>query len=58
LRDANIVAEALTAVQAHLLVGKVLDRIELPKPDEGKQALAPRCLGDGDGLGVRGAMDF
>jgi hypothetical protein len=42
LRDANVVAEALTAVPAHLLVGKVLNRIALPKLDEAKQALASR----------------
>jgi hypothetical protein len=57
LRDANIIAEALTAVQANLLVREILDRIALPKPDEAKRALAPRCLGDGEGLGVR-TMDF
>ena len=32
--DANIIAEGLTAAQAHLLVGEILDRVTLPKPDE------------------------
>ncbi len=29
--DAKIIAEDLTAVQAHLLVGEILDRIALPR---------------------------
>jgi hypothetical protein len=32
--DANLIAERLTAVQAHILVGEILDRIALPKPTE------------------------
>jgi hypothetical protein len=30
--DNKIVGENLTAVQAHLLVGEILDRITLPRP--------------------------
>jgi hypothetical protein len=30
--DENLIAEDLTAVQAHILVGEILDRIALPKP--------------------------
>jgi hypothetical protein len=32
--DANVIAEGLTAAQAHLLVGEVLDRFTLPKHDD------------------------
>src|ERR1700722_11533840 len=31
--DANVIAEGLTAAQAHLLVGEILDRFTLPKRD-------------------------
>jgi hypothetical protein len=30
--DANLIAEDLTAAQAHLLVGEILERIALPRP--------------------------
>jgi hypothetical protein len=30
--DANFIAEDLTAAQAHLLVGEILERLALPKP--------------------------
>ena len=30
--DNKVVGEHLTAVQAHLLVGEILDRITLPRP--------------------------
>jgi hypothetical protein len=30
--DDKVVGENLTAVQAHLLVGEILDRITLPRP--------------------------
>ena len=30
--DNKVVGENLTAVQAHLLVGEILDRITLPRP--------------------------
>jgi hypothetical protein len=30
--DNKVVGEDLTAVQAHLLVGEILDRITLPRP--------------------------
>ena len=30
--DTNLIAEDLTTVQAHLLVGEILERIALPKP--------------------------
>ena len=30
--DANLIAEDLTTAQAHLLVGKILERIALPRP--------------------------
>ena len=32
--DAKVIAEGLTAVQAHILVGEILDRIALPRPVE------------------------
>jgi hypothetical protein len=32
--DENLVAEGLTAAQAHMLVGEVLDRIGMSKPNE------------------------
>jgi hypothetical protein len=32
--DANVIAEGLTAAQAHLLVGEILDRFTLPKQDD------------------------
>ena len=35
LLDETIVGENLTAAQAHLLVGEILDRITLPKPAPG-----------------------
>jgi hypothetical protein len=38
--DANPIAEGLTAVQAHILVAEILERIVLPKPAE------QRTLGD------------
>jgi hypothetical protein len=31
-RDNKVVGENLTAVQTHLLVGEILDRITLPRP--------------------------
>jgi hypothetical protein len=37
--DASPIADGLTAVQAHLLVGEILERIALPKPSE-RAALA------------------
>jgi hypothetical protein len=30
--DMNIIAEVVTAAQAHYLVGEILDRIRLPTP--------------------------
>jgi hypothetical protein len=33
----SIIAMGLTAVQAHLLVGEILDRIALPRPGESRQ---------------------
>jgi len=38
--DANPIAEGLTAVQAHILVAEILERIVLPRPVE------TRTLGD------------
>ena len=32
--DAKVIAEGLTAAQAHLLVGEILDRFTLPKHDQ------------------------
>jgi hypothetical protein len=32
--DANVIAEGLTAAQAHLLVGEILDRFTLPKRED------------------------
>jgi hypothetical protein len=34
--DNKVVGENLTAVQTHLLVGEILDRITLPRPAEGE----------------------
>jgi len=34
LIDNNLIAEGLTAAQAHILVGEILERIVLPKPTE------------------------
>ncbi len=40
--DASAIAEGLTAVQAHVLVGEILERIAVPKsPDEPTAATAP-----------------
>ena len=40
--DANVIAEGLTAAQAHLLVGEILDRFTLPKQeDRASQRSAP-----------------
>jgi hypothetical protein len=36
--DANVIAESLTAVQAHLLIGEILDRIALPRPGESAES--------------------
>jgi hypothetical protein len=32
--DASPIADGLTAVQAHILVGEILERIAVPKPSE------------------------
>ncbi len=32
--DENFIADGLTAAQAHILVGEILERIALPKPIE------------------------
>ena len=32
--DSNVIAEGLTAAQAHLLVGEILDRFTLPKHED------------------------
>jgi hypothetical protein len=37
--DNKVVGENLTAVQTHLLVGEILDRITLPRPSERVRAL-------------------
>lgn len=34
LMDTSVIARNLTAVQAHILVGEILDRIALPKRTE------------------------
>ena len=39
--DANVIAEGLTAAQAHLLVGEILDRFTLPKQDDRGVRSAP-----------------
>ena len=40
--DANAIAEGLTAVQAHVLVGEILERIAMPQsPSETATATAP-----------------
>ena len=33
--DANPIAESLTAVQAHILIGEIFERIAMPKTSEG-----------------------
>jgi hypothetical protein len=46
-----VIAENLTAVQVHLLVGEMLDRIAVPRAsesDESRVALAPRRAWEGD----------
>jgi hypothetical protein len=37
--DNKVVGENLTAVQTHLLVGEILDRITLPRPSQRVRAL-------------------
>jgi hypothetical protein len=40
--DASVIAEGLTAVQAHVLVGEILERIAVPKsPSEPATAPVP-----------------
>src|SRR5271168_3168241 len=36
--DKNLIAEGLTAMQAHILLGEILARITLPKPEDGGQS--------------------
>jgi hypothetical protein len=45
--DANVVADDLTVVQAHLLIGEILDRIASPRPDESEDSSngLKRCAG-------------
>ena len=45
--DANLIAEELTAVQAHILIGEILDRIASPRPDESEDSSngLKRCAG-------------
>jgi hypothetical protein len=38
--DTNVIARTLAAVQAHLVVGEILDRIALPKPIQSSKKLA------------------
>jgi hypothetical protein len=47
--DSNVIAEGLTAAQAHLLVGEILDRFTLPKHDDRPNARSapPRWRGFG-----------
>lgn len=40
LIDANVIAQELTAVQARLLVGEILDRITLPRTAETRKTPA------------------
>lgn len=39
--DANVIAEGLTAAQAHLLVGEILDRFTLPKHEDRPNLRSP-----------------
>ena len=54
--NANSIAEGLTAVQAHVLVGEILERIAVPKAPDEPQATAyeaaatPRRRSGGGGL--------
>jgi len=42
--DASSIAEGLTAIQAHVLVGEILERITVPKsPAEPATAMAPEA---------------
>jgi hypothetical protein len=38
--DSSLIAEDLTAVQAHILVGEILERIAVPKPSERALAIS------------------
>jgi hypothetical protein len=38
--DASLIADDLTAVQAHVLAGEILERITLPKSSEGASPIA------------------
>jgi hypothetical protein len=53
--DYKVVGENLTAVQAHLLVGEILDRITLPRPSELRSQLGcgsqSRITGTGSRFG-------
>ena len=42
--DANSIAEGLTAVQAHVLVGEILERIAVPKSPSEAQAAASEVV--------------
>ena len=54
--DATRVAGDLTAVQAHILVGEILERIAVPKRAEADVATpSPSRLRAGDRRAVRGA---
>ena len=44
--DANVIAEGLTAAQAHLLVGEILDRFTLPKWMIGQACVLRRLGGE------------
>ena len=48
--DANVIAEGLTAAQAHLLVGEILDRFTLPKHEDRTSATASPSRWKGFGV--------
>ena len=43
LIDSKPLAAGLTAVQAHILVGEILDRISLPKEPGSPKLVPPEC---------------
>jgi hypothetical protein len=52
--DANMIAEGLTAAQAHLLVGEILERIALPRSGgESQEVPAARSQSGERGRGAR-----
>jgi hypothetical protein len=53
--DANVIAEGLTAAQAHLLVGEILDRFTLPKHEDRPNVRSASSRWKGFGVNVDSA---